>query len=389
MDEPKKTSYSEYYKSLNRDKFSQKEKQSSLGGEQEKISQKPREEYSPKYTPSIKQYYATKEKDNLNFEIKKEYAEGTVKKKPKLSPEKFNQIFISAKSTDIDNPLNKVTSKGFSIYPTPTKCDTIKGIGYNKTNKIEKIIEKETVKRPIIYLNKKDIKYKKNTASKIIYFSLGLLFLILIIYSLFYASKNPSLILLILILLAIALFLYFLYIPYQKWIIHANKNLILILVYILLVINMILGVKVYTVEWAFLIFVMGAVIFYDSRIDARFLILPALLLLGYIPFLLIGKQNSLAEIIAVYVYYFLVMGVGLMVFEYSSKEENSLDFEYLIWEIIKKINWITAIVIVGIINVIIIIANRFYNLEIWKWTFVYIFAVSLVFYFISLMKNER
>ncbi len=37
---------------------------------------------------------------------------------------------------NIDNPLNKVTSKrGFSIYPTPTKCDTIKGIGYNKEYK--------------------------------------------------------------------------------------------------------------------------------------------------------------------------------------------------------------------------------------------------------------
>ena len=33
----------------------------------------------------------------------------------------------------IDNPLNKVTSKrGFSIYPTPAECNTIKGIGYIK-----------------------------------------------------------------------------------------------------------------------------------------------------------------------------------------------------------------------------------------------------------------
>ena len=36
----------------------------------------------------------------------------------------------SCNPEDIDNPLNKITSKrGFSIYPTPTECDTIKGMG--------------------------------------------------------------------------------------------------------------------------------------------------------------------------------------------------------------------------------------------------------------------
>ncbi len=39
----------------------------------------------------------------------------------------------------IDNPPNKVTSKrGFSIYPTPTECDTIKGTVYNRPNSMQR-----------------------------------------------------------------------------------------------------------------------------------------------------------------------------------------------------------------------------------------------------------
>ena len=41
------------------------------------------------------------------------------------------------RAEDIDNPPNKVTfNRGFSIYPTPTKSDTIKGIGYDEKEKI-------------------------------------------------------------------------------------------------------------------------------------------------------------------------------------------------------------------------------------------------------------
>ncbi len=40
------------------------------------------------------------------------------------------------KMTYKDNPHNKVTlSRGFSIYPTPNRSDTVKGIGYKKMNK--------------------------------------------------------------------------------------------------------------------------------------------------------------------------------------------------------------------------------------------------------------
>lgn len=40
---------------------------------------------------------------------------------------------------NIDNPPNKVTmGRGFSIYPTPTKCGKIKGVRYIEENSRKK-----------------------------------------------------------------------------------------------------------------------------------------------------------------------------------------------------------------------------------------------------------
>jgi thiamine kinase-like enzyme len=61
----------------------------------------------------------------------------------------------SCNPKDIDNPPNNVTCNGgFSIYPTPNECDTIKGIGYIKeelerilSSKLKKIVKiKEIIK---------------------------------------------------------------------------------------------------------------------------------------------------------------------------------------------------------------------------------------------------
>ncbi len=84
--------------------------------------------------------------------------------------------------------------------------------------------------------------------------------------------------------------------------------------------------EVYSVEWALAGFVIAGVVCFSLRIDSRFMIFPAILLLGYCPFLLMGGIKGFAENIAVYAYYFLVIGVGLQFAEYFSKRESSLDF---------------------------------------------------------------
>lgn len=176
---------------------------------------------------------------------------------------------------------------------------------------------------------------------------------------------------------------------YNKSIYKINPRLILFLGYLILIINMFLATNAYSIEWAFLGFMIAAVLFYDFKIDSRFLILPALLLLGYIPFLLMGAQKEIAETTAIYVYYFLVAGVVLQIIEHVKKIENSIDFDKIIKKLIYRINWIIPITIFGLISVGIIIGNRFMNLELWKWTSVYVFAVVMVFYIISHFQEQK
>ena len=175
---------------------------------------------------------------------------------------------------------------------------------------------------------------------------------------------------------------------YYKNLYHTKPSNILFIGYCLLAINIALQQRFYSVEWAFLGVIFVTMIFYDFKIDSRFLILPAILLLGYVPFLLIGKQSAFAELIAIYVYYFLVVGVVLQIIESVKETGNRLDFEWSMKEILRKINWNSVLMILGVITIAIVILNRFYSLEIWKWTSVYIFFVTLIAYTISSIENK-
>ncbi|MCG2718774.1 MAG: hypothetical protein L6408_08080 [Nanoarchaeota archaeon] len=85
-----------------------------------------------------------------------------------------------------------------------------------------------------------------------------------------------------------------------------------------------------SVEWEFLFFITAAILFGFFKIDSRILILPAILTLAFIPFLLIIKNQALAETLAIYVYYLLVVGVILQIVEYKRKSKNKLDLEILL-----------------------------------------------------------
>jgi uncharacterized membrane protein len=150
-----------------------------------------------------------------------------------------------------------------------------------------------------------------------------------------------------------------------------------------------LGYNLFSVEWALLGFLLGSMFFYDFRIDSRFMILPAILLLGYVPFLLIGKYDALAETTAVYVYYFLVCGVVLQIMEYFGEKKGMFDFDNLIDYVKKKKSLISVIlIIIGFIVIDFSLINRIKNLELLKWTSVYLFIVVFVFYVISSAKEE-
>lgn len=108
----------------------------------------------------------------------------------------------------------------------------------------------------------------------------------------------------------------------------------LFLVYGLLIFNMVLTQKeIFTFEYSFIAFIAAAIIFLILKIDSRFLILPAILGLAYCPFLLMADQETFAESIAIYVYYFLVVGVLLQLVEFIRKKDCELCFD----KVIKKV----------------------------------------------------
>jgi len=238
--------------------------------------------------------------------------------------------------------------------------------------------------RAIKPLNKKDILVAFLLAILVVAFAIILIALILFLPR---SSIYPYIVIGF-VVISIFLFLVFFYKTYEKLIVKINPIFLMTLIYVFLIINMYLSNGVYSVEWAFLGFVIAAIIFYDARIDSRFLILPALLLLGYVPFLLIAKQNAISETIAIYVYYFLVVGVGLQLTEYFTKNNNYLDFESWIAKLIRK-DWGRAPIITGLIAIGFTVLNRFKEVEVWKYSFIYLFVISLVIYFISTITPSK
>ncbi len=174
--------------------------------------------------------------------------------------------------------------------------------------------------------------------------------LLLLTHKKYINSKNKSFKLLTYILFSLEFFLIFItsnvkllfLFTYRKSVQNKEK-VILLLVYVLFIFELIFVPKLYSIEWAFVLFIVVAILFYLFKIDSRFLILPALLLLWYCPFLLMYKQSVLAEKVAVFVYYFLVVGVILQIFE----KNLNLEIDYL-----KKIIFDKWVLIVGIVFVL-------------------------------------
>jgi len=238
----------------------------------------------------------------------------------------------------------------------------------------------------------KKVVRRRLNRSKVAFFSL--LGLIIILMGFFISGINFSdnvftlfgVSLFVLFLLFFILF--FAHKGYEKSIHKIHPSLALAFSYALVILNMFLGSRIYSLEWAFLGFIVIAVIFYDFKIDSRFLILPAILLLGYLPFLLVGYQNELAEVIAVYVYYFLVVGVILQIVEHVKKIENTVDFESFIKRFISREKVYPVLSVWGIFTIGVMIFNRFYALELLKWTSIYVFVVLLVFYLIAVLQRK-
>lgn len=108
--------------------------------------------------------------------------------------------------------------------------------------------------------------------------------------------------------------------------------------YLLLIIGMFLGVKVFPISWVFILFIVSAVVFYKFKIDPRFLIIPAIPLLALCPLLLIAGKDVLANSIAIYAFYFLIIGLSLQFIEMVRKRTPDFSNKEL-----QKIPWMQLI----------------------------------------------
>ena len=110
-----------------------------------------------------------------------------------------------------------------------------------------------------------------------------------------------------------------------------NRFLTLFFVYGILICSVIVTslFEILNIESVFLFFIFAGFLCYFFDIDSRYLILPAILSLWLCPFLLVYELESLAETVAIYVYYFLVVGVILQFIEFKLDYKFRLEFEKL------------------------------------------------------------
>lgn len=190
-------------------------------------------------------------------------------------------------------------------------------------------------------------------------------------------------------ILAIAfLALMFLHRSYERFFGMSHPYLVLFVGHLILAVTMILNhYNYFSAEWALAGFIITTVLFYDFKIDSRFLILPALLLLAYIPFMLLGKYSDIAEQVAIFVYYLLATGICLQFIEFRNEKDLRLEFEATINKILKQKYFEILIITVGLFSAVIIILNRFFQFDFIKWTGIYLFFVMLGFYFVSWMQK--
>jgi hypothetical protein len=94
----------------------------------------------------------------------------------------------------------------------------------------------------------------------------------------------------------------------------------------------------FSIDWFFLVYVAIGITFFFSRVDSRFVILYGILLLWFCPFLLSYKLERLAEDLAVFTYYSLIIGVVLQFVEIKLNRRLIIGLEEVKHFFFSKIN---------------------------------------------------
>ncbi|MFH1399120.1 MAG: hypothetical protein ABIG95_03335 [Candidatus Woesearchaeota archaeon] len=176
----------------------------------------------------------------------------------------------------------------------------------------------------------------------------------------------------------------------------ADKSLkqysVLLFMYVFLIIVMALcEMGKYSIEAASVGFLIAGLVFLFLKIDARFLVMCALLCLGYCPFLIAAGLS--AENIAIYAYYFLVVSVLVQIGEFVKKYKVALDFEEVMKKVLLKDMFWEANKLLLAVTVVLWIVNykNPFVAMIWKYQALYLLVVVSLFNGLSkwLKKDQK
>ena len=161
----------------------------------------------------------------------------------------------------------------------------------------------------------------------------------------------------------------------------------LILSYIILGISIILRqINLISFEWLFLIYFIVFLLFLVNKIDARYFIFNAILLLWLAPFLLVYKLD--AEPAAIYAYYFLIIGVILQIIEFKINYKVNQNFSKLQisrgFSLIQCLIWIIVFIVSNIMHLRSIIKS--FSLYLFSIFFILYLIKSLIYF--SKIKQE-
>ncbi|MDP2925337.1 MAG: hypothetical protein Q8N99_03120 [Nanoarchaeota archaeon] len=174
---------------------------------------------------------------------------------------------------------------------------------------------------------------------------------------------------------------------YLKIINKINPVFRLFLAYLVLVIITSFSNKFLNVNWIFLGFLFTLIIIYDSKINPGFIFISALLLIGYIPFLLIAKEYMIVKNISLYIFYFILIGIIIQIITEKNKGKYELDFKDFIFNDHKKD--IKAFLLLTIfLTLIIMIIDSFYSIELIKTSFIYLMIIFFSLYIIKSIEKK-
>lgn len=147
----------------------------------------------------------------------------------------------------------------------------------------------------------------------------------------------------------------------------------------------IFGIFDMDIKFIFFFYIFCLMIFYFFRIDSRFLVFLAILLFGLSPFLLYSGFEQIADLVAIYAFYFLILTLILQLNEFRSNYKLVVNFKEANKFLFNKLNIYIALVCL----IFVVISSISGILSLLKIIALYFSIIFLILHFIeNYLKNN-